>query len=339
MNYMKGYNDRIERRRSSYRRSRFDRRRRGRNPVPGILKVAVPILACAIAVVAGIWFFDPFGYGEPGKLAVSGVSIEANADAHAATSDAAAKASDGTASEETAAPTAEGAGGAASGGVVDAVAAVGTLSPDAIATPAPTQRPKAVALTFDDGPSTVNTPKILKVLEKHNAHATFFVLGQRSKAGTDILKKELEIGCEIANHTWDHKSLADMAMSSVNKEYDRTASLVRQLTGYKVTMLRPPYGAISNVMRQKLKHPMIYWSIDTLDWKSKNAKKVFREIKKNVSDGDIILMHDIHPTTAEAVEKIVPWLLDQGYDLLTVSELMERKGIKLKNGIVYASAK
>ena len=84
---------------------------------------------------------------------------------------------------------------------------------------------------------------------------------------------------------------------------------------------------------------MIYWNIDTLDWKTMNAKKTFRAVKKQVSDGDIILMHDIHAPTAEAVEKIVPWLIKNDYDILTVSELRKRKGIKMKNGKVYMSAK
>ncbi len=114
---------------------------------------------------------------------------------------------------------------------------------------------------------------------------------------------------------------------------------MKELTGADVNLLRPPYGAISDVMREKLKHPMIYWSIDTLDWKTMDAKKTFKAVKKEVSDGDIILMHDIHAPTAEAVEKIVPWLVKNDYDILTVSELMQRKGIKLKGGKVYMSAK
>lgn len=117
------------------------------------------------------------------------------------------------------------------------------------------------------------------------------------------------------------------------------AELVKKLTGGDVGLLRPPYGAISDKMREKLKHPMIYWSIDTLDWKTMNAKKTFKAVKKQVSDGDIILMHDIHAPTAEAVKKIVPWLVKNDYDILTVSELMKRKGIKMKNGKVYMSAK
>lgn len=240
------------------------------------------------------------------------------------------------------APASSGAAGADAtvpGGISEAVAAVNNISPDDIATPTPAPKSKAVAITFDDGPSTVNTPKILEVLKKYNVKATFFVLGNRVEKGKDLIRQEIEMGCEIANHSWDHSNLSKMSMKKVNKQYDRTAKLVKEVAGYDIQLLRPPYGAISDKMRKKLKHPMILWSIDTLDWKYHNGKKEFRVVKKNVSDGDIILMHDIHAETADGLEKIIPWLIEQDYEFLTVSELMERKGIKLKNGKVYASGK
>ena len=213
------------------------------------------------------------------------------------------------------------------------------MSPKAIVSPTSKPRSKAVALTFDDGPSTANTPKVLETLKKYNAHATFFVVGNRVAAGADVLKQTVAQGNEIGNHSWDHSNLSLKNMKFVNSQYDRTAKLVQKLSGFKITFMRPPYGAISDRMRKKLKHPMILWNEDTLDWKTRNAKSVFKYIKKNVSDGDIILMHDIHPSTAEALKKVVPWLVKQDYDLLTVSELMKRKGIKMKNGKAYGSAK
>lgn len=328
MNYMKGYDSRNRRRRSSYSRRRGSLRRRRRSRVPNFSSFIwfLPAAVLVFAAVALFFYFSPEESGGRSKLAATAASVVP-----------AAEASSGTAVEAgakpAAVPTAE------PGGLADTVASVGKVSPDSIVKPTPKMRSKAVALTFDDGPSTVNTPKILKTLKKYKAHATFFVLGNRATAGADVLKQELALGCEIANHSWDHKSLKEMAMKGVNEEYDKTAKLVKRLTGADVKLLRPPYGAISDLMRRKLKHPMIFWSIDTLDWKSMDAKKVFREVKRTVSDGDIILMHDIHAPTAEAVEKIVPWLLENDYDLLTVSELMERKGIKMKNGKVYMSAR
>lgn len=321
MDYMKGYNNRNSRRRSSYSRRLASYRRRRRRPginISTVMKWAVPAVLFVVAVL-GVFFFWQRGEREAGKLAATTASVEAVQ----------------TAAEPVVSPTAE------QGKVSDEVKAVGALSPDSIVkpTPAPTVRSKAVALTFDDGPSTVNTPKILATLKKYNAHATFFIVGNRASAGADVLKQEVAQGCEIANHTWDHSDLSKLSIKKVNKKCSQVSNLVKKLTGADVNLLRPPYGAISDEMREKLKQPMIYWSIDTLDWKTMNAKKTFKAVKKEVSDGDIILMHDIHAPTAEAVEKIVPWLVENDYDILTVSELMERKGIKLKNGKVYMSAK
>lgn len=324
MDYMKGYRSRTSRRRTSYsrRRDSIKRRRRGSSISLFPLKISIAVVVFVLAAI-GLFYYSSQEDGDgQSKLAATASAITGTENESVS----------GAAAEPEALQT------AVPGGVAEAVKSVGALSSDAIVKPTPVVRSKAVALTFDDGPSTVNTPKILDILEKYNAHATFFVLGNRASAGAEVLKRELALNCEIANHSWDHESLSSMNMKGVNKEYDKTANLVKKLTGAEVTLLRPPYGAISDLMRQKLKHPMIFWSIDTLDWKSLNAKKVFRTVKKEVSDGDIILMHDIHAPTAEAVEKIVPWLLKNDYDLLTVSELMERKGIRMKNGTVYARA-
>lgn len=190
-------------------------------------------------------------------------------------------------------------------------------------------------LSDDDGPSTVNTPKVLALLKQYQAHATFFVVGTRVKEGAEVLKQEVAQECEIGNHTWDHANLAKLSMKKVNMQYDKTADLVKKLVGYDITLLRPPYGAISAKMRKKLKHPMVLWNTDTLDWKSKNTKAIMKEIKKNVKDGDIILMHDIHPTTVEALKKVLPWLVKNDYDILTVSELAKRKGAVMHDGKAY----
>lgn len=208
-------------------------------------------------------------------------------------------------------------------------------------TPAPTPVPKekAVALTFDDGPSRDNDGTILQALQSCGAHATFFVLGNRARVDGDIMQTILDAGCEIASHSWDHPQLNKIKWKKAKSQIDRTDRIVSKLmNGYEITLLRPPYGGISDTMRKKVKKPMILWSLDTEDWKSRNAKKVFNRVKKEVKDGDIILMHDIHPETAQAVKKIVPWLSEQGYDMLTVSELMERKGKKLEAGKAYLDA-
>ena len=235
------------------------------------------------------------------------------------------------------------------------------MQPTTTATPVPVQTPeptpetqkKAVALTFDDGPKSIEEDKgikgtngLLDTLKKYGAHATFFVQGYRCEINKEILKREIEEGHEIGNHSWDHPQLSKLSMDEVNKQLDRTSKLVKELTdGYEIKLVRPPYGAVSQAMRKHLKHPMIIWSVDTLDWKDiskysakEKEQQILKAVKKEVSDGAIILMHDIHETSCEAAKLVVPWLIDHGYDVLTVSELMERKGINMKNGKVYASA-
>lgn len=210
-----------------------------------------------------------------------------------------------------------------------------------VPTPEPTRAPKekAVALTFDDGPSRDNDGTILETLQANGAHATFFVLGNRARVDGDIMQMILDAGCEIASHSWDHPQLSKIKWKKAKSQIDRTDRIVAKLlNGYQISLLRPPYGSISKTMRKKVKKPMILWSLDTEDWKSRNAKKVFNRVKKEVKDGDIILMHDIHPETAEAVKKIVPWLSEQGYDMLTVTELMARKGKTMEGGKAYLDA-
>lgn len=206
-------------------------------------------------------------------------------------------------------------------------------------TPEPTPKEKAVALTFDDGPSRDNDGTILETLQANGAHATFFVLGNRARVDGDIMQMILDAGCEIASHSWDHPQLSKIKWKKAKSQIDRTDRIVSKLlNGYQISLLRPPYGSISKTMRKKVKKPMILWSLDTEDWKSRNAKKIFNRVKKEVKDGDIILMHDIHPETAEAVKKIVPWLSEQGYDMLTVTELMARKGKTMEGGKAYLDA-
>lgn len=351
MDYMKGYNNRKRRRRRA--RSRFSKgsdnyignssyssRSKYRSSmgqaVSGRWIVCLIAVIVVIAVAAVCFVQAKFGDGEQpkGQAAASGSGVTVTQTAQATAAVTATADSASAAPQQTKAPE-KGRATYAPDGIAKEVAAVPTLAPQTIPTPAPKIRSKAVALSFDDGPSTVNTPKVLALLKQYQAHATFFVVGTRVKEGAEVLKQEVAQGCEIGNHTWDHANLAKLSMKKVNKQYDKTADLVKKLVGYDITLLRPPYGAISTKMRKKLKHPMALWNTDTLDWKSKNTKAIMKEIKKNVKDGDIILMHDIHPTTVEALKKVLPWLVKNDYDILTVSELAKRKGAVMHNGKAY----
>lgn len=324
-NYMKGYSGRTRRRRASYKKTNYlyensyggfsmnSRRGRRRKLWPGILAGGI----IAIIAIVLIWKGVMINNAGNSSAESTGSAIAAQATPQTTVS--------GTATDKDDKET-----------VSRAVEGVKPLDEKAISKPKPRPRSKAIALTFDDGPHKDNTPKILSLLKKYNAHATFFVVGNRVADGADLLKQELEIGCEIGNHSWDHANLSKMRnIKQVNKNLNKTAKLVKKLTGYNIKMTRPPYGAISSVMRKKMDQPMILWSVDTLDWKSRNAKAVFKQVKKQVKDGAIVLVHDIHGSTAEAMETVLPWLIKNDYDILTVSELMERKGIKMKDAKAY----
>lgn len=199
---------------------------------------------------------------------------------------------------------------------------------------------KQIALTFDDGPTPTVTNRILDTLEKYQAKATFFVVGRQVEHDNDLLARAVEIGCEIGNHTWDHKNMTKYKKKALKQSIQKTEDIVKQYTGFDVSLVRPTYGKLNKQVKKNVARPMIYWNVDTLDWKTRDVKKIFSSIKnEKVKDGDIILMHDLYPATADALEKIVPYLQKEGYEFLTVSELMSKKGVALENGKVYYSSR
>ncbi|MCH5186761.1 MAG: polysaccharide deacetylase family protein [Oscillospiraceae bacterium] len=191
-----------------------------------------------------------------------------------------------------------------------------------------------VALTFDDGPGPY-TEKILNCLVENNAKATFFVVGNRLKTYSGQLKREAELGMEIGCHSWSHANLTTLGASAISSQIKDTNNLVKELTGVYPATLRPPYGSHNAAVRSAAGAPIILWSIDTLDWKTKNADSTYNSVMNNVKDGDIILMHDIHSATADAALRIIPALIERGYQLVTVSELGEYKAGGLGAGQVY----
>lgn len=186
---------------------------------------------------------------------------------------------------------------------------------------------KMVAITLDDGPHGVNTQKILDILDKHNARATFFMLGQNVNSNKEVVKDVYTRGNEIGIHTWSHPQLTKLSEESVKSEVKNTLDAIYNITGYRPTLVRPPYGAFNTTVRNALKdYSLILWNIDSLDWKSRDENQIVPLVMNDVEDGDIILLHDIHSTTVPAVEKIVEDLDKQGYQMVTVSELLEAKG-------------
>ena len=195
-----------------------------------------------------------------------------------------------------------------------------------------------VALTFDDGPYDKVTDRIVKALAKNDSRATFFVVGNRVEKYADTLKNAYVQGNQIATHTFDHKDLSKMKTAGIKKEINRSKSVIQKIIGEGPALLRPPYGNVNDKMRKSVKMPMIYWSVDTQDWKSRNKKSILKE-SKSIEDGDIVLMHDLYPTTAAAVEALVPRLRKKGFQLVTVEELFYYKEIDAGAGKVYFSGK
>ncbi len=196
---------------------------------------------------------------------------------------------------------------------------------------------KMVALTYDDGPYTPVTNRILDSLEEYNGRATFFVVGSRVSTYKDCIKREFELGCEIGNHTYNHTILTSVSASTIKSEISKTNDAVKKITGQAPTIVRTPGGAVNSTVKANVKYPMFNWSVDTLDWKYRNSSSVVSSIKNNVRDGSIVLMHDLYGSTASASEEIIPWLVKNGYQLVTVSELMAVKGIEVKAGQLYNS--
>ena len=197
-----------------------------------------------------------------------------------------------------------------------------------------------VALTYDDGPSNSATTRILNTLEAYNSRATFFVVGSRVNSYSYQIKRAYDLGCEIGNHTYNHAKITSLTTEELKAELSNTDIRVAAITGVSPVLMRPPGGSYkTDTVRQNTAYPIIMWSVDTLDWKYRNADSVVNSVKGSVFDGSIILMHDLYDSTAEATEIIVPWLIEQGYQLVTVSEMMEARGIAMQNGVAYSSAK
>ena len=191
-----------------------------------------------------------------------------------------------------------------------------------------------IALTFDDGPGEY-TDHLLDILEKYDAKATFFLTGTQVKKYPEEILRMQSMGCEIANHTEQHKDLAKLKKKDIKSQVSKTNEKIKKITGEDTTLIRPPYGSIDKLVKETVDGPLILWSIDTNDWKKKDAKKITKYVKKYAKDGDIVLLHDIHKFTVKSMETVIPYLVKEGYQLVTVSEMAEARGVKLKPGKKY----
>ncbi|MCQ2548282.1 MAG: polysaccharide deacetylase family protein [Clostridia bacterium] len=198
---------------------------------------------------------------------------------------------------------------------------------------------KHCALTFDDGPSTWTTPIVLDALEKNNAKATFFCLGQSINKDTGkLIKRAHDLGCEIGSHTYDHAYLPNLSKAQIKKQVNKTDKRIKKYIGSKASVMRAPYGAYDKKVLKVFKRPNIFWSMDTEDWKYKDTARLKNYVPGHIHDGEIVLMHDIHETTAKAVNSICKSLKKKNYELVTVTELAAINGQKLndfKGGNTY----
>jgi peptidoglycan/xylan/chitin deacetylase (PgdA/CDA1 family) len=183
-----------------------------------------------------------------------------------------------------------------------------------------------IALTFDDGPSSKLTPKLLDLLAAHHIKATFFLIGENAAEYPDIVAREAKEGHEVANHSWSHPNFGKMSDDGIRGQVRRTDDAIRNAMGSSPTLLRPPYGSITprqkKWINQEFGYKIVLWDVDPLDWRRPGPSVVCNRIVKNTRAGSIVLAHDIHPGTIEAMPCVLKELEAKGFKFVTVSELI-----------------
>lgn len=193
---------------------------------------------------------------------------------------------------------------------------------------------KFIALTYDDGPSMYTT-YLLDALEEHNAKATFFVVGNRIEKHRDTVKRMEHLNMEISSHTFNHDLLTKLDETGIQNTMNQTDNALLEIIGHGADLMRPVEGAVNDLVQATVNKPIIRWDVDTLDWKLKDTQAIVDHVLQNVTDGCIVLMHDIYPTTIEASKILIPKLQEMGYQLVTIPELAKARGVELTPGEIY----
>ena len=196
-----------------------------------------------------------------------------------------------------------------------------------------------VALTYDDGPQTNAGNRILDVFARYGQRATFFMVGDRVPSRAAEVQRMVAEGHEVANHTYSHTYLNKVDAATIRSQVAKCNDIIEQTCGVRPTIMRLPGGNKNSTVLQNVNMPIILWNIDTLDWKTRNAQSTIGAVVGHVGNGDIVLMHELYDATAQATETIVPALVEQGFQLVTVSELAALRGINLSPNTVYYSFK
>lgn len=192
-----------------------------------------------------------------------------------------------------------------------------------------------VALTYDDGPGKY-TEELLECLNANNAKATFYMLGENAKNYPEIVKKLEESGMGIGNHTYDHQILTKISKNKIKNEIGRANQAIEKAAGVAPTSLRPPGGSYNEDVQKVAGLPIVKWSLDTKDWKTRSEEKTYQVTMDNVVDGSIVLMHDIHESSVKASLKLIPDLIEKGFKLVTIDELAKAKGFDMEDGEEYS---
>lgn len=192
---------------------------------------------------------------------------------------------------------------------------------------------KCVALTFDDGPGRY-TERLLNQLKEANVPATFYLLGQNAPIYPKTVQRMVREGHQLGNHTLSHKSLTTLSKTQVSHEVQDSAKKIKNVAGTAPDTMRPPYGARNKDVDSRIDVPLVLWDVDTLDWQHRDPKKTVKIAMNEVSDGSIILMHDIHESSVKAVPNLIKKLKKKGYKLVTVNELFADK--KFEGSKTYA---
>lgn len=181
---------------------------------------------------------------------------------------------------------------------------------------------RRIALTFDDGPHPVYTQQLLDGLKERGVRVTFFVIGEHAELHPDIIKRMVEEGHLVGNHTYSHIQLTKNNRDLYKKELVRTNEILREIIGQEVQYVRPPYGSWDKSFEKELNMFPVLWNVDPLDWRSENVNRIAQKIVSKVKENDIILMHDYYDTSVKAALKAVDELLDEGYTFVTVEEVL-----------------
>lgn len=189
-------------------------------------------------------------------------------------------------------------------------------------TPGQTQEQKRVALTFDDGPHPYYTEELLDGLKERGVKATFFVVGENIPGNEDVIRRMDAEGHLIGNHTYDHVKISDMSKEDACEQIEKTSALIRELTGKDTEFVRPPFGAWKKDLECSFVMIPVLWDVDPKDWTTNNASDVVRRVLKDTKNGDIILLHDYYKSSVQAALQIVDELQKQGYEFVTVDELI-----------------